>query len=124
MTSSENNLEDALIEKLLELKYTNKNITDLDSLNANFREQFNELNQVQLTDNEFQRLLEENISADVFACAHRLREQHVFDREDGTPLYYTLVNTKDWCKNNFEVIRQFRLNTKKQPSSLRCNYPN
>ncbi|MEJ2899210.1 type I restriction endonuclease subunit R [Acinetobacter sp. NS-4] len=112
MTSSENNLEDALIEKLLELKYTNKNITDIDSLNANFREQFNELNQVQLTDNEFQRLLEENISADVFACAHRLREQHVFDREDGTPLYYTLVNTKDWCKNNFEVIRQFRLNTK------------
>lgn len=112
MTSSENNLEDALIEKLLELKYTNKNITDIDSLNANFREKFNELNQVQLTDNEFQRLLEENISADVFACAQRLREQHVFDREDGTPLYYTLVNTKDWCKNDFEVIRQFRLNTK------------
>lgn len=112
MTSSENNLEDALIDKLLELKYTNKDITDLDSLNANFREKFNELNQVQLTDNEFQRLLEENISADIFACAQRLREQHVFDREDGTPLYYTLVNTKDWCKNDFEVIRQFRLNTK------------
>ena len=52
MTSSENNLEDALIEKLLELKYTNKDITDLNSLNANFREKFNELNQVQLTDNE------------------------------------------------------------------------
>lgn len=112
MTSSENNLEDALIDKLLELKYTNKSITDLDSLNANFREKFNELNQVQLTDNEFQRLLEENISADVFTCAQRLREQHVFDREDGTPLYYKLVNTKDWCKNDFEVIRQFRLNTK------------
>ncbi|MDH2543995.1 type I restriction endonuclease subunit R [Acinetobacter baumannii] len=111
MSSSENNLENALIAKLEELKYKKNNIHDIDSLNANFRNKFNELNQVQLTDAEFERLLQENISSDVFTCSQRLREQHVFDREDGTPLYYTLVNTKDWCKNEFEVIRQFRVNS-------------
>lgn len=26
-------------------------------------------------------------------------------------MYYTLVNIKDWCKNEFEVINQLRMNT-------------
>ena len=111
MSTLEHNLENALIEKLCDLKYKVKDINDLYSLNKNFRKKFNELNQVQLTDAEFERLLQENISSDVFTCSQRLREQHVFDREDGTPLYYTLVNTKDWCKNEFEVICQFRINS-------------
>ena len=32
-------------------------------------------------------------------------------REDGTPLHFTLVNLKDWCKNTFEVVNQLRINT-------------
>ena len=32
-------------------------------------------------------------------------------REDGTPLNYTLVNLKDWCKNTFKIINQLRINT-------------
>jgi type I restriction enzyme R subunit len=40
-----------------------------------------------------------------------LRERQYFQREDGTPLHYTLVNIKDWCKNDFEVISQLRINT-------------
>ena len=34
-----------------------------------------------------------------------------FERDDGTPLNYTLVNIRDWCKNTFEVINQLRINT-------------
>ena len=34
-----------------------------------------------------------------------------FIRDDGTPLNYTLVNIKDWCKNTFEVVNQLRINT-------------
>ena len=34
-----------------------------------------------------------------------------FTRDDGTPLNYTLVNIKDWCKNAFEVVNQLRINT-------------
>ncbi len=36
---------------------------------------------------------------------------NTFIREDGTPLQYTLVNIKDWCKNEFEVVNQLRMNT-------------
>jgi hypothetical protein len=51
-----------------------------------------------LTDSEFERLLDSIITPDVFA-APALREINSFERDDGTPLYYTLVNIKDWCKN-------------------------
>jgi type I restriction enzyme R subunit len=37
--------------------------------------------------------------------------ENSFKREDGTPMYYTLVNIKDWCKNSFELINQLRINT-------------
>ncbi len=38
-------------------------------------------------------------------------KKQYFLREDGTPLHYTLVNIKDWCKNDFEIINQLRINT-------------
>ncbi len=40
-----------------------------------------------------------------------LRAISSFTRDDGTPLNYTLVNLKDWCKNTSEVINQLRINT-------------
>jgi type I restriction enzyme R subunit len=69
------------------------------------------LNQVKLTDSEFSRILETIVSPDVFKSGQTLRERNTFIREDGTPLQYTLVNIKDWCKNEFEVINQLRINT-------------
>src|SRR6185369_11574209 len=64
-----------------------------------------------LSNGEFQRLLDEIITPDVFAAAKLLREINAFTRDDGTPLNYSLVNLKDWCKNHFEVINQLRINT-------------
>jgi len=64
-----------------------------------------------LSDNEFLRIREEIIKPDVFSASKLLRERQYFQREDGTPLHYTLVNNKDWCKNDFEVISQLRVNT-------------
>lgn len=108
----ERHIEGNLINKLQDLKYSyRKDIRDLDSLMQNFREKFNSLNRVNLTDSEFARLKDEIISSDVFHCAKLLRERSTFEREDGTPLHYTLVNIKDWCKNTFEVINQLRINT-------------
>ena len=62
-------------------------------------------------DGEFARLLDEIITPDVFAAAKILRNLNAFTRDDGTPLNYALVNLKDWCKNDFEVINQLRINT-------------
>jgi len=112
MTIKEQQIEDALITKLKDLKYTyRKDIRDRASLEQNFREKFEALNRVNLTDAEFSRLRDEIVNSDVFTAAKTLRERNTFQREDGTPLQYTLVNIKDWCKNEFEVINQLRINT-------------
>ena len=110
----EKQIEDQFIRYLSEnLKYVYRDdIHDRDSLERNFREKFQALNRCHLTDNEFDRLLEEVTDSDVFNASKRLRERNTFMREDGTPLQYTLVNIKDWCKNDYEVIHQLRINTR------------
>jgi len=108
----EQDIEDAFIGKLRDLKYTDRpDIRDRASLEANFRQKFEALNRVTLTDAEFARLLEETITPDVFTASRTLRQINSFVRGDGTPLNYTLVNIKDWCKNTFEVVNQLRINT-------------
>ncbi len=110
--TKEQQIENALIAKLQDLKYNyREDIHDKASLEQNFREKFEALNHVRLTDSEFARLRDEIVNSDVFAAAKTLRERNTFQREDGTPLQYTLVNIKDWCKNEFEVINQLRINT-------------
>lgn len=108
----EQEIEQELINKLTDLKYIYRSdITDRLSLEQNFREKFESLNRVNLTDSEFERLMERVITPDVYSASQTLRKNNTFDRDDGTPLHYTLVNIKDWCKNTFEVINQLRINT-------------
>jgi type I restriction enzyme R subunit len=110
--TAELDIERDLISKLEGLKYTYRpDIRDRASLEQNFREKFEALNRVTLTEGEFPRLLDEITTPDVFAAARTLRERNSFTRDDGTPLNYTLVNIKDWCKNTFEVVNQLRINT-------------
>lgn len=106
-TLNEGDIEYGFIKNLTDLKYTYRSdITTIDTLTANFRAHFERLNQVKLTQKEFEQLMREIKTPDVFAASERLRRQNTYIREDGTPLHYSLVNMKDWCKNEFEVINQ------------------
>jgi type I restriction enzyme, R subunit len=108
----EEQIEYGFIGKLQGLKYEYRpDIRDRAALERNFRQHFEALNRVNLSDAEFKRLLDDIVTADVFTAARTLRERNSFTRDDGTPLHYTLVNIKDWCKNTFEVINQLRINT-------------
>ena len=108
----EEQIEYGFIGKLQGLKYEYRaDIRDRAALERNFREKFEALNRVKLSDGEFARLLDEIVTPDVFTAAKTLRSINAFTREDGTPLNYTLVNIKDWCKNTFEVVNQLRINT-------------
>ncbi len=108
----ENQIEENLIQQLIGLKYNYRpDIVDRKTLEQNFKTKFEELNRVRLSNNEFLRLRDEIIQPDVFKASKMLRERQYFQREDGTPLHYTLVNNKDWCKNDFEVINQLKINT-------------
>lgn len=108
----EEDIEYGFIGKLQSLKYDYRpDIRDRASLERNFREKFEALNRVHLSDGEFTRLLDDIVTPDVFTASRKLRERETFTRDDGTPLNYTLVNIKDWCKNSFEVVNQLRINT-------------
>ena len=79
--TSEKQIEESLINKLKDLKYTHRNdIRDKVSLEANFREHFQRLNKVNLNDSEFARLRDKIITADVFTAAKTLRETNTFHR--------------------------------------------
>lgn len=109
----EKQIEDNFIKRLCDLKYSYRpDICNRETLEQNFRVKFEQLNRVHLTDAEFDRLLDEITDSDVYASSKRMRERNTFIREDGTPLQYTLVNIKEWCKNEYEVVNQLRMNTR------------
>lgn len=63
-------IEELFIKKLEELKYSyRRDIRDRNSLEQNFREKFESLNRVRLTENEFERLKAEIITP-VFATSY------------------------------------------------------
>ena len=112
MSTPECELEEALVSRLRDLKYEYRpDICDRSTLEANFRKKFEASNRVKLTDGEFERLLDEIVTPDVYEAARSLRNREAFIRDDGTPLNYTFVNINDWCKNHFEVVNQLRINT-------------
>ena len=81
MTIKENQIEQSLISKLTDLKYTPRpDIRDREALEQNFRNKFQALNRVHLTDSEFARLRDEIVTADVFSAAKTLRERNTFMR--------------------------------------------
>jgi type I restriction enzyme R subunit len=108
----EGDIEDDFIQTLVRLKYSHRpDIRDRAALEHNFRVKFQQLNAVTLSDSEFTRLLDQITSPDVYKSAETLRTRNSFERDDGTPLNFTLVNIKDWCKNDYEVVSQLRINT-------------
>lgn len=83
MHLKESAIEHKFIQKLIDLKYTHRpDIHDRKSLEQNFRQKFEQLNRVHLTDSEFERLKLEIIEPDVFSAAKLLRETNTFTRED------------------------------------------
>ncbi len=75
----ESDIEKDLITKLTDLKYAYRpDIRDNDALKANFRTKFDALNHVRLTDADFNRLLDQIITPDVYAASKLLRQKTIF----------------------------------------------
>ena len=108
----ESQIEQHFIRHLEGLGYKYcKDIKDRASLEANFRNKFEALNNVRLTDGEFKRLMENIVSSDVYKASKTLRDKVEVIHDDGTTRFYPLVNLQNWCKNDYEVINQLRINT-------------
>lgn len=71
----EQDIEYGFIGTLQNLKYTyRKDIRDRQALEANFREKFNNLNAVTLSDSEFDRLLAQITTPDVYQASETLSD--------------------------------------------------
>src|SRR5690606_12015863 len=108
---SEAQLEKNLIEQLVRQGYEQITINDYDALVSNFRVQLNKFNAKKLdgqplTDAEFSRFLTQIDGKSIFDSAKILRDKQVFQRDDGTEVYIELFNTREWCKNYFQVTNQ------------------
>jgi type I restriction enzyme, R subunit len=108
---SEAQLEEQLINQLVKQGYERVIINDEDDLIRNFRQQLNKynanrLNNRPLSDKEFERILLQISGKSVFQSAKILRDKQVLMRDDGTEVYIELFNTKEWCKNIFQVTNQ------------------
>ena len=105
MTAPETDLHGSIVSKLSALDFDNRpEIRDRAALEANFREKFDALNRVTLTDGEFRRILRENVSPDVYEASRSLRGWNAFVRDDGTPLDCAFVNFRDWSRNAYEIV--------------------
>ncbi len=108
---SEAALEKNLHSQLVNLGYQAVKVADYEALLANFKQQLNTFNQHKLngqplTDTEFKRILTLIEGKSIYDSAKILRDKLLIEREDGTQLYVELMNTKDWCKNLFQVTTQ------------------
>ncbi len=108
---SEAQLEKKLHIKLVDQGYQPVKIADYDALLTNFKNQLNLFNEPKLggqplTDIEFKRILTLIEGKSIYNSAKILRDKLLIEREDGTQLYVELMNTKDWCKNLFQVTTQ------------------
>ena len=79
---SEAVLEAKLIDRLSENGYQKINIKNEEELNANFKVQLEKLNRRELTDEEFNRVLQYLDSGTIFDKAKKLRDHFYIEREE------------------------------------------
>ncbi|MDR4920282.1 type I restriction endonuclease subunit R [Bacillus thuringiensis] len=108
---SEAQLEKNMIDQLVHQGYEQVTINDYDALIHNFKKQLNRFNQKKLegqplTATEFSRFLTQIDGKSIFETAKILRDKQIFQRDDGTEIYLELFNTREWCKNIFQVTHQ------------------
>ena len=108
---SEAKLELRMIEQLKKQGYEYVEINDVVALEKNFRNQINKHNKVELkgkdlSDKEFEKLMIKISGKSIFQSAKELRQKQDIVRDDGTVIYIELFNTKEWCKNIFQITHQ------------------
>ncbi len=108
---SEAQLEDNLIKQLAKQGFNKVKIANEEELKNNFRNELFEHNKSKLnnqpfTDKEFERILRHVEGKSVFQSAMILRDKFILEREDSSEVYIEFFDSKNWCKNRFQVTNQ------------------
>ena len=103
---SEYALEAALIRQLEEMEYAFVEIDDENAMLANLKKQLEIHNNIKLTLQEFDRVLNHLNTGGVFERAQVLRDRFALRRDNDEIVYLTFINIDDWCMNEFQVTNQ------------------
>ena len=106
MTESEAQLEQNLIQRLTGLGYEPIKIGNAEDFKANLKAQLEQHNQIQLSPEEFKRVLNHLDKGNVFDRATTLRDKMELSRDDGSTFYLEFLNTEHWCQNQYQVTSQ------------------
>lgn len=105
-TQSEQTLENNLIDQLVGMNYERVQIADEAEMVTNLKVQLELHNDTQLSDGEFERILNHLNKGGVFDRAQTLRDKYALPRDDGTHKNIEFLNTTKWCQNRFQVTNQ------------------
>ena len=111
-TQSEAILEEQLLQQLTTLGYERVTLPDETALLVNLKQQLERHNGLELTDREFQKVLNHLDKGNVFDRARTLRDRMQLTRDDGTSAYVQFLNTQHWCRNEYQVTNQVTLEGK------------
>lgn len=106
---SEAELEELLMQKLSSQGYERIKIADYDAMLLNFRKELNRLNKEnlchELTDSEFQRVLNTIDSKSIYGSAKQLRDAFTLELDNGKEIYMRLFSS-DYTQNHYQVSNQ------------------
>ena len=111
---SEYALEEALIAQLKGMEYSFVAIKDEAAMLSNIKRQLELHNNIKLSANEFERVLNHLNTGGVFERAQVLRDRFALKRDSvyGKPeetVYIRFLNSDDWCLNEFQVTQQVNM---------------
>ena len=111
-TESEQTLENNLIDQLQKLGWDKVAISNEDELVRNLKTQLEVHNQTELSEKEFQQVLNKLSKGNLFQKAKTLRDRVQYTKDDGETGYLELINQLHWCKNQYQVTHQITMKGK------------
>ncbi|CAD0000889.1 type I restriction endonuclease subunit R [Flavobacterium salmonis] len=110
---TETALEKEFIQDLINQGYENPNLTTIESMLANVRVQLQALNNMEFSDSEWSRFLEEYLdkpSDNLVEKTRKIHDNYIYDFvfDDGHIQNIYLVDKKNVARNKVQVISQFQ----------------
>jgi len=103
---------DYLAQQTSGLGYTRVQITNDAELRVNLKKQLEVHNKVELSQGEFNKVLNHLDKGSVFERAKTLRDRYRLNRDDGSSCYIQFFNTEHWCQNQYQVTSQVTMDGK------------
>ena len=102
-------LEENLLQQLVDLGYKKVVIKDEDALISNLKIQLEKHNNCSLSAIEFKQIINDLSKGNIYEKAKTLRDKLTYTKDNGSTGYLELINQIHWCKNQYQVTHQIRM---------------